>query len=167
MGLDQEALEAVRKWKFEPALKDGNPVGTQVTLEIAFSNGNSRTIGITAGTEPGKPVAATPVRRIDTKLHPRLVAAYDCWRAQPDKTKAPRACNIATDKLLVQVILSHNSAATLMELKAIGFETLSAQPRQEQLIGSIGIEQLASLADSSAVLFVAPITIRDSVRAVR
>jgi TonB family protein len=36
MGLDQKAIEAVRKWKFEPAMKDGKPVAVQINVEVNF-----------------------------------------------------------------------------------------------------------------------------------
>lgn len=36
MGLDQKAIEAVRKWRFEPAMKDGHPVAVQVNVEVNF-----------------------------------------------------------------------------------------------------------------------------------
>jgi protein TonB len=36
MGLDEKAIEAVRKWKFEPAMKDGHPVAVQVNIEVRF-----------------------------------------------------------------------------------------------------------------------------------
>jgi periplasmic protein TonB len=37
MGLDEKALEAVRKYKFKPALKDGrNPVPVMVTIAVNF-----------------------------------------------------------------------------------------------------------------------------------
>jgi TonB family protein len=36
MGLDQKAIEAVRKWKFEPARKDGKPVAVQISVEVNF-----------------------------------------------------------------------------------------------------------------------------------
>lgn len=36
MGLDQKAIEAVRRWRFEPALKDGVPVAVQVNIEVNF-----------------------------------------------------------------------------------------------------------------------------------
>jgi TonB family protein len=36
MGLDQKAIEAVRKWKFEPAKKDGVPVAVQINVEVNF-----------------------------------------------------------------------------------------------------------------------------------
>ena len=36
MGLDEKAIEAVQKWKFDPALKDGQPVAAQVTVQVNF-----------------------------------------------------------------------------------------------------------------------------------
>ncbi|MBZ5646731.1 MAG: energy transducer TonB [Acidobacteriia bacterium] len=36
MGLDQKAVEAVKQWKFEPAMKDGRPVAVQINVEVNF-----------------------------------------------------------------------------------------------------------------------------------
>jgi periplasmic protein TonB len=36
MGLDEKAIEAVRRWKFEPAMKGGRPVAVQVNIEVSF-----------------------------------------------------------------------------------------------------------------------------------
>ncbi|MGI9101172.1 MAG: energy transducer TonB [Terriglobales bacterium] len=36
MGLDEKAIEAVRRWKFEPARKDGVPVAVQINVEVNF-----------------------------------------------------------------------------------------------------------------------------------
>lgn len=36
LGLDEKAMEAVRKWRFEPATKDGLPVAVQVSVEVRF-----------------------------------------------------------------------------------------------------------------------------------
>jgi len=36
MGLDEKAMEAVRKWGFQPAEKDGHPVALQVNVEVNF-----------------------------------------------------------------------------------------------------------------------------------
>ena len=36
MGLDEKAIEAVRKWKFEPGVRDGYPVPVQVNVEVNF-----------------------------------------------------------------------------------------------------------------------------------
>lgn len=35
-GLDQQALDAVSTWRFEPALKDGKPVEVRLNAEITF-----------------------------------------------------------------------------------------------------------------------------------
>jgi TonB family protein len=35
-GLDEKAIEAVRRWKFQPATKDGKPVSVGIAVEIMF-----------------------------------------------------------------------------------------------------------------------------------
>ncbi len=35
-GLDEKAVEAIRKWKFQPELKDGQPIETRINVEMAF-----------------------------------------------------------------------------------------------------------------------------------
>jgi len=36
MGLDEKAMEAVRRWQFAPGMKDGHAVAVQVTVEVNF-----------------------------------------------------------------------------------------------------------------------------------
>jgi periplasmic protein TonB len=36
MGLDEKAIEAVRRWKFRPGMKDGVPAAVQVSVEVDF-----------------------------------------------------------------------------------------------------------------------------------
>jgi TonB family protein len=36
MGLDEKAIEAVKQWKFQPALKDGKPVAVEISIEVPF-----------------------------------------------------------------------------------------------------------------------------------
>jgi periplasmic protein TonB len=35
-GLDAKAVEAVKQWRFQPALKDGKPVDVQISVEVEF-----------------------------------------------------------------------------------------------------------------------------------
>ena len=36
MGLDENAMEAVKQWKFQPAVKDGEPVAVSAKIEVNF-----------------------------------------------------------------------------------------------------------------------------------
>jgi periplasmic protein TonB len=36
LGLDEKAIEAVQKWRFRAAMKDGHPVKVQATVEVNF-----------------------------------------------------------------------------------------------------------------------------------
>lgn len=36
MGLDEKAIEAIKTWKFEPAMKDGHPVRVEIAVETDF-----------------------------------------------------------------------------------------------------------------------------------
>jgi periplasmic protein TonB len=35
-GLDARAIDAVKQWRFQPALKDGRPVNVQISVEVGF-----------------------------------------------------------------------------------------------------------------------------------
>jgi TonB family protein len=36
MGLDEKALEAVQRYRFRPAMKDGRPVSAMINVEVNF-----------------------------------------------------------------------------------------------------------------------------------
>lgn len=35
-GLDQQAIKAIKKWKFKSATMDGNPVAVEITVQVDF-----------------------------------------------------------------------------------------------------------------------------------
>jgi TonB family protein len=35
-GLDEKAVETVKKWRFEPARKEGKPVASEINVEVYF-----------------------------------------------------------------------------------------------------------------------------------
>jgi protein TonB len=37
MGLDESAIDAVKKWRWQPATRDGRPVAVQMNLEVTFT----------------------------------------------------------------------------------------------------------------------------------
>jgi len=36
LGLDEKAIEAVKTWKFDPAMKDGKPVAVEISVQVDF-----------------------------------------------------------------------------------------------------------------------------------
>lgn len=42
MGLDEEAVAAVKKWRFKPATKDGKPIPVMINVEVNFRTGVSQ-----------------------------------------------------------------------------------------------------------------------------
>jgi TonB family protein len=42
LGLDEKAVEAVRKWKFAPGTYDGRPIAMQTTVEVEYSRASER-----------------------------------------------------------------------------------------------------------------------------
>jgi TonB family protein len=36
MGLDEKAIEAVKSWRFHPAIRNGQPVAAQIGVQVDF-----------------------------------------------------------------------------------------------------------------------------------
>lgn len=71
MGLDEKAIEAVRSWRFKPAMKDGQPVAVQINVEISF-----RTDG---GTDYGETIRKADAGNVEAqfKLSQVFLVSHD------------------------------------------------------------------------------------------
>ncbi len=150
-GLDQKAIEALRKWKFQPAMKDGQPIAAQISVEVIFSGGKS-----TATLRPGAvslegsaPAAKRDPQRqlLESKFHPDVVAAFDNCVHRNARCKLPPG-----DKLVLQLFLTDSSPATLQRLRTLGFQ-VTANPRPKLVVGTVTFDSLPTLAALPQVQF--------------
>ena len=37
MGLDENAMEGVKRWRFNPATRNGQPVAVEMNIEVSFN----------------------------------------------------------------------------------------------------------------------------------
>jgi Ca-activated chloride channel family protein len=89
---------------------------------------------------------------LESKLHPALLEAFDCWKKSgPDCKLAPGGA------VEVQVWLTDDSSAVLEQLKALGFTMSQARSREKVFVGHLPADKLADLAKISAVRFVSPV----------
>ena len=83
LGLDEKAIEAVKHWRFEPAMKDGKPVAVQINLEVNFHLYKTRIAG---GEGPGSQWILEVVKKAnagDPKAELELSMAYFAGRDVP------------------------------------------------------------------------------------
>jgi Ca-activated chloride channel homolog len=112
---------------------------------------------ISGGEAPAPSVIAdeTPTGEravLESKLHPALLKAFDCWKI------SGQDCKLVKDGTVeVQVWLTDDSSAVLEQLKALGFTTSQARPKEKVVVGHLPAEKLADLAKISAVRFAFPV----------
>jgi TonB family protein len=79
LGLDDKAIEAVKQWKFKPAMKDGKPVAVEVSVEVNFKLYN--------GPFPNTSLPVPPAQNIvDNGVHftkEQLAQVSALWSAKP------------------------------------------------------------------------------------
>jgi TonB family protein len=65
LGLDEKAIEAVQRWRFEPAMKDGKPVAVQINVEVNFrTDGGDRFIELSQKVQAGEPKAELEMAKV-------------------------------------------------------------------------------------------------------
>jgi Ca-activated chloride channel family protein len=99
-----------------------------------------------------KPAGARAL--LESKLHPALLEAFDCWKNSGQNCKLEQ---VKDGRVEVQLWLTDDSSAVLEQLKALGFTTSQMQPKEKSLVGHLPAEKLVDLARISAVRFVAPV----------
>ncbi len=86
---------------------------------------------------------------LESKLHPALLKAFDCWKNGGEPCKS-----VQDGKVQIQIFLADAPAALIDQLKALGFE-ISAKPSAgKALLGRLPIDKLPALARMPQVRFV-------------
>jgi hypothetical protein len=89
-------------------------------------------------------------RELEQKLHPGLLAVYECWA----KSSNAKCGNVNKGRIAIQVWLSESSPSVMKELKRLGF-VITPGKTGAQLRGTLPIEKLQSLARMNEVKLVA------------
>jgi hypothetical protein len=114
---------------------------------MVVTNGEVTAPPVMADTKPASERAL-----LESKLHPALLEAFDCWK------KSGQDCKLVKDGTVeVQLWLTDDSTAVLDQLKALGFTTSQALHGEKALVGRLPAEKLAALAKISAVRFASPV----------
>jgi Ca-activated chloride channel family protein len=90
---------------------------------------------------------------LESKLHPALLQAFDCWKKSGDQCKT-----VQDGKVQIQIFFTGSSTDITNELRALGFVTGSKGPSGKVLAGSLPIGKLPAMARLAAVNFVSLIT---------
>lgn len=88
LGLDEEAVKAVRKWRFQPALKEGNPVAVQVNIEVNFRLPGGEKSHVLAMAAAGAPPASDAA---DGAVAAELIRENEMLLAATDVSSRPQA----------------------------------------------------------------------------
>jgi TonB family protein len=120
-GLDENAVNAIKTWRFAPGTKDGKAVAVPVTVEVSFHLYNSG-IG-RVDVEPN-----TMDETIDAYLSPIVAEAGKCWsRVTSDEKRSP---GVKQARLTVQFAISRDGHVHTVEIvSSSGDEILDGMAR--------------------------------------
>lgn len=122
-GFDEAALSALRKWRFAPATKDGQPIAIRTTVEMSFAlptrakslkrdyNYQTYNAAITAATNPDPAISAKgleSLHALSTANFPPAQFTEGVWRIVGNKLPADPAAGI---KLVLAAVEQNYPAA--------------------------------------------------------
>jgi hypothetical protein len=101
---------------------------------------------------------AVHARPIERKLHPALVAAYDCWEALRNGAAKPANCSAAnaSQSITVELVLTSDTPEGRKALVAAGVKLNRGNVRHNVVRGTIAVADLAKLAGLNFVRFAGP-----------
>ena len=91
---------------------------------------------------------------LETKLHPALLAVFDCWSKASDTKSAP-CTGIAQGKVKVQVWMNDNSTAAQQKLAAMGFAPIGFFRAGSPVTGTVSVDKLIEMANLQEVKLIA------------
>jgi TonB family protein len=150
--LRDAALQAAKQWQFKPTELSGKPVKTQGVLTFNFTPGSN------AATSATPPLTPLTEDHSLSKLHPSLAAVVNRLKNKQTQASADEAKFTRDGKAEIQVWLTDKSAATIEQLKKLGFEVILNPQSSKLIIGRLPVEKLAALAELAVVKYVAPQT---------
>lgn len=97
-----------------------------------------------------EPPRSTERKLLESKLHPQLLKALDCWK------QTGKDCeSIHAGQIEIEIILTASSETISGQLKALGFQVTENRLRAKKLVGHLPVEKLAELAHMPEVRFIA------------
>ncbi len=150
--LRDAALQAAKQWRFKPTELSGKPVKTQGVLTFNFTPGKD------AATSAPPPLTPLTEDHALSKLHPSVAAVVNRLKNKQAQASADEAKFTRDGKAELQVWLTDKSAATIEQLKKLGFEVILNPQSSKLIIGRLPVEKLAALAELAAVKYIAPQT---------
>ncbi len=95
-------------------------------------------------------------RQTLSKLHPLVAAVVERLKNKQSQASADEAKFVRDGKAELQVWLTDKSAATIEQLKKLGFEAILNPQSSKLIIGRLPVEKLAALTELAVVRYVAP-----------
>ncbi|HKQ76336.1 MAG TPA: TonB family protein [Blastocatellia bacterium] len=154
--LRDASLQAAKQWRFKPTELSGKPVKAQGILSFSFDSSK--------GWAPGETVSLTPLTEVQinqqlrAKLHPSVAGIIERLRNKDAKPGAEELKFTRAGKAEIQIWLADKSAATIEQLKKLGFEVILDPQSSKLIIGRLPVEKLAALAELPAVKYISPQT---------